>query len=66
MDLAALPDVWGKNGIFGRHLAVFNVNVHDLCPSLRGYLSPILPLYWIATVVAIGYASKNYLKWRAI
>ena len=57
MDAPALCDMWGKNGINGSHLAVFNEDKAFACH----FVTPrLLPPYRSAS--GIGYASKKLSK----
>ena len=60
MDLACMI-CGGKNGTNACHLAVFFIDVD----FARYFISTRLPPPYRRTSV-FGYASKNYLEWRAI
>ena len=54
----------GENGINGSHFPVFSEDVAFACHFMATRLPPTLQPYRSAS--GIGYASKNYLKWREI
>ena len=54
----------GANGTSRSHLAVFSEYVAFVCHFVTPCPPPTLLPY--GTASGIGYASKNYLKWRAI